>query len=68
MQMNPGMGTASIAYNHLFHENRTTNRLELITDFTENTDVEIIASLKVLSSPGSTNDYQCTRLISWAYY
>mgnify|MGYP001800010904 CR=1 FL=1 len=47
MQMNPSNGSTSIAYNHLFQDNRKSNRLELIADFTENVDVEIIASLKV---------------------
>lgn len=47
MQMNPSTGSNSIAYNHLFQDNRKSNRLELIADFTENVDVEIIASLKV---------------------
>ena len=48
MQMNPTAGNSSIAYNHLFQENRASNRLELIADFTDSVDVEIIASLKVL--------------------
>lgn len=47
MQMNPSTGSNSIAYNHLFQDNRKSNRLELIADFTDNVDVEIIASLKV---------------------
>lgn len=44
--MNPA-GPNTIAYNHLFQESRSSNRLELIADFTDNVDVEIIASLKV---------------------
>lgn len=47
MQMNPTAGNTGIAYNHLFQDSRKSNRLELIADFTDNIDVEIIASLKV---------------------
>lgn len=54
MQMNPTAGNSSIAFNHLFQDTRPSNRLELIADFTDNVDVEIIASLKVISYP-STN-------------
>lgn len=45
--MNPSAGNGTIPFSHLFQENRPHNRLEMISDFVDDVDVEIVASLKV---------------------